>query len=106
MAHVLDASTRPAAPLPAVADHPAYQAYLILHAGFVVLPIVAGLDKFFHVLVDWDMYLAPQVSQAVLLTANTFMLMVGLIEIIAGILVALRPRLVRTWSPCGSWALS
>src|SRR5262245_59847218 len=42
-------STRPAAPLPAVADHPAYQAYLLLYAGFVVLPIVAGLDKFFHV---------------------------------------------------------
>ena len=33
---------------------PAYQAYRILHFGFVVAPILAGLDKFFHLLVNWD----------------------------------------------------
>jgi hypothetical protein len=39
--------------------NPAYQAYQILHVGFAVLPVIAGLDKFFHILVNWDLYLAP-----------------------------------------------
>ena len=39
---------------------PAYQAYWILYVGFAALPILAGLDKFFHLLADWDMYLAEQ----------------------------------------------
>lgn len=51
------------------------RAYRVLHAGFVVLPILAGADKFLHVLTDWDKYLAPW------------------IEIVAGILVAVRPRI-------------
>jgi len=74
---------------------PAYQAYLLLYAGFVALPIVAGLDKFFHLLVNWDMYLAPAVQRMLHLSdagAHNFMLAVGVIEIVAGLLVAVWPR--------------
>jgi hypothetical protein len=77
----------------AVADRPAYQAYLILYAGFVALPVLAGLDKFFHALVNWDQYLAPVVTRLLPVSAPTFMLAVGVIEIAAGVLVALRPRI-------------
>jgi len=72
---------------------PARQAYLILYAGFTILPIVAGLDKFFHVLVNWDAYLAPIVPRILPVTAHTFMLAVGGIEIVAGLLVLFRPRI-------------
>jgi hypothetical protein len=72
---------------------PAYQAYAILYAGFIALPILAGLDKFFHILVDWDMYLAPLVTRVLPVSAHTFMLVVGVIEIVAGVLVALQPRI-------------
>lgn len=71
---------------------PVYQAYKILHVGFTVAPILAGADKFFHVLVDWNQYLAPAVNNLLGGHGSTFMLVVGVIEIIAGIGVALRPR--------------
>ncbi|MEX2121484.1 MAG: hypothetical protein WD847_17985 [Pirellulales bacterium] len=101
MTRVLNAD---AAPAPAVsgispsgisslATRPGYQAYLMLHIGFVVLPIVAGLDKFFHLLGDWDQYLAPQVTQLLPIAGHTFMLAVGVIEIAAGLLVGFRPRI-------------
>jgi len=77
----------------AVVGRPAYQAYLILYAGFVALPIIAGLDKFFHLLVNWDLYLTPLVTQILPITAHTFMLVVGVIEIVAGVLVAIQPRI-------------
>jgi hypothetical protein len=76
-----------------ISADPVHQAYVVLHVGFVVLPIVAGVDKFFHLLVNWDQYLAPVVTQTVNMSAHTFMLGVGVIEIIAGLLVAVRPRL-------------
>ena len=72
---------------------PVYQAYQILHIGFTVAPIVAGLDKFFGLLVDWDRYLAPVVNSAIGGHGHAFMLVVGVIEIVAGIGVALRPRI-------------
>jgi uncharacterized membrane protein YphA (DoxX/SURF4 family) len=72
---------------------PAYQAYRLLQVGFVVAPIVAGVDKFFHLLVNWDNYLAPVANSAMGGRGHTFMLVVGVIEIIAGIGVALRPRI-------------
>jgi hypothetical protein len=73
--------------------NPAYQAYEILHIGFAVLPIVAGGDKFFHFLVNWDMYLAPLVTRTLHIEAHPFMLVVGVIEVVAGLLVAFWPRL-------------
>jgi hypothetical protein len=72
---------------------PAHQAYLILYVGFLVLPILAGLDKFFHVLVNWDQYLTPLVPQILSISAHNFMFIVGVIEIIAGLLVAFRPQI-------------
>jgi hypothetical protein len=83
-------------PAPAVrADlsDPSYQAYQILRAGFVVAPIVAGLDKFFHVLVNWDQYLPPFVNALVGGHGHELMLAAGAVEIVAGIGVALKPRL-------------
>lgn len=72
---------------------PAYHAYRILQFGFVVAPILAGLDKFFHLLVNWDKYL-PQVAANVSpIPAHTLMLLVGVIEIVAGIGVAIKPRI-------------
>lgn len=70
---------------------PAYQAYRILQLGFVAAPIIAGLDKFTNLLTDWEQYLAPFVADAV--GAGTFMAIVGVIEIVAGIGVALKPRI-------------
>ena len=72
---------------------PAYQAFKILHVGFVAAPVLAGADKFFHLLVDWDNYLAPAVQRFLGGYSHTFMLVVGVIEVVAGIGVALRPRI-------------
>jgi hypothetical protein len=96
MTRVLDADTAPGAAgsrTSLLAARPAYQAYLVLHVGFTALPILAGLDKFFHLLVDWDMYLAPLVTRVLPVSGHTFMLAVGVIEIAAGLLVAIRPRI-------------
>ena len=71
----------------------ARQAFRILQVGFVVAPILFGLDKFFEVLVDWDRYLAPAVTDALPVSGHTVMLAVGVVEIAAGVLVALRPRI-------------
>ncbi len=72
---------------------PAYQAYQILHVALSIAPVIAGLDKFFHVLVDWDKYLSPIVPQMLHIPAHTFMLGVGVIEIVAGLLVAFAPTI-------------
>lgn len=70
---------------------PVYQAYQILHIGFTVAPILFGLDKFLNLMVDWTQYLAPLFAN--IIPANVFMPLVGVIEIIAGILVFLKPRI-------------
>jgi len=72
---------------------PAYQAYWILHVGFTVAPILAGLDKFTHLLVNWDQYLPGVVANASPIQPHTLMLIVGVIEIVAGIGVWLKPRI-------------
>ncbi len=77
----------------ALIKQPAYQAYQILHIAFVVAPVLAGADKFFGLLVDWDKYVAPRVASLLPFSAHTFMLVVGIIEITAGILVAIKPRI-------------
>jgi uncharacterized membrane protein YphA (DoxX/SURF4 family) len=82
-------------------DEPAYQAYVTLRVGFTVLPIVMGVDKFFNNLVDWEKYLAHWILNISPFTATGTMHVVGIIEIIAGVLVALKPRyfayLVAAW---------
>lgn len=72
---------------------PAYQAYRILHAGFTVAPILAGLDKFLGLLGHWEQYLSPLVPRLTGIPAHTFMMIVGAIEIVAGIGVALKPKI-------------
>jgi hypothetical protein len=72
---------------------PSYQAYRILQFGFTVAPIIAGLDKFFNLLVDWNKYLPSVVNNLVGGNGHALMLVVGVIEIAAGIGVALRPRI-------------
>jgi hypothetical protein len=75
-----------------VAD-PVNQAFLLLRAGFTIAPILFGLDKFAGVLADWPTYLWSGVDQLLPGTANDVMLAVGGIEILAGVLVAVRPRI-------------
>lgn len=72
---------------------PTLQAYQILRLGFTVAPIVAGLDKFFHVLVNWDQYLPSFVNNLVGGHGHELMLAVGVIEIVAGIGVAIVPKI-------------
>ncbi len=74
-------------------NDPGYQAYKLLHVGFTIAPLAAGLDKFFDVLVNWDAYLAPVVNRVLVGHGHAFMLVVGVVEIIAGIGVALWPRI-------------
>lgn len=80
---------------------PAYQAFWLLRIGFTVAPIVFGLDKFFNVLTDWTHYLSPRFNDIIPGSASTAMYMVGVVEIVAGLVVALRPRyggyLVALW---------
>ena len=72
---------------------PSYQAYQILRTGFTVAPIVAGLDKFFHLLVNWDQYLPASINNLTGGHGHEFMLAAGVIEIVAGLGVAFKPRL-------------
>jgi uncharacterized membrane protein YphA (DoxX/SURF4 family) len=77
------------------------QAFLLLRTVFTVAPIIFGLDKFTNLLTDWTMYLAPVVTSVIPLPAQTIMYVVGGVEILAGVMVALRPRfgsaLVAAW---------
>lgn len=72
---------------------PAYQALVLLRSAFMLAPIVFGLDKFVNVLTDWERYLAPAINDVVPGSADQAMLMVGVVEIAAGVLVAVRPRI-------------
>ena len=80
---------------------PGRQAFLLLRTLFTVAPIVFGLDKFMNILADWTVYLAPVATTVIPLPAQTIMYIVGVVEIIAGITVAVRPRfgslLVAVW---------
>jgi hypothetical protein len=86
---------------PSVRDNPAYQAYLTLRVGFVVAPILFGLDKLTNLLADWTTYLAPTIDRLVPSSATSAMLAVGVIEVVAGLVVAIRPKvggyLVAAW---------
>ena len=83
------------------ASDPSYQAFFMLRTVFTIAPIVFGLDKFTNLLVEWDIYLAPWINDIVPGTATEAMYAVGIVEILAGIVVALMPRfggwLVAAW---------
>ncbi|UVJ38354.1 hypothetical protein [Arthrobacter sp. CJ23] len=84
-----------------LAMDPPRQAFMLLRTVFTVAPIIFGLDKFTNILTDWTIYLAPVATSVVPVSAQTFMYAVGVIEIVAGLAVAFRPRfgslLVAVW---------
>lgn len=84
-----------------ISDTPSARAFLLLRTVFTIAPIAFGLDKFFNILTDWPQYLPHIVTDIVPMTGQQFMYIVGVVEIIAGIAVALRPRfgslLVAVW---------
>src|SRR4051794_9646561 len=70
----------------------AYQAFMLLRIGFTVAPIAFGLDKFFNVMVNWEKYLASWINDIIPGNASDAMHLVGGIEILAGLIVLVRPR--------------
>lgn len=80
---------------------PGYGGFTLLRATFTLIPILAGLDKFFHLMVDWDIYLWSQVADVLPGSATQIMMAVGVVEIMAGLAVAAAPRigglLVASW---------
>ena len=84
---------------------PSYQAYRILHFGFTVAPVLMGLDKFFNLLVDWERYLPPGITQLLGGNGHLFLMAVGVIEVVAGIGVALRPRIFSYVVAAWLWAI-
>jgi uncharacterized membrane protein len=84
-----------------LAGNPSRQAFLLLRTVFTVAPILFGLDKFANLLTDWPRYLAPVIDDIVPGTAQQAMYAVGIVEILAGVAVALIPRygglLVAAW---------
>ena len=97
----MNTSASTATPARPLAAAPERQAFLLLRTVFTVAPLVFGLDKFTNLLTDWTMYLAPVVTTVVPLPAQTIMYVVGVVEIAAGLAVALKPRfgslLVAVW---------
>jgi hypothetical protein len=81
------------------AADPAHQAFLLLRTVFTVAPIAFGLDKFANLLTDWPTYLAPWTDRIVPGTAQQAMYAVGVVEVLAGVLVAVAPRL-------GGWVVA
>lgn len=78
--------------------------FTVLKLTFTILPIVAGIDKFFNILCDWTQYINPMILDVIPLSGSAFMMVVGVIEIAAGILVFLRPKIgglvVSAWLVC------
>jgi hypothetical protein len=81
------------APSSTTAYDGARQAFLLLRTVFTVAPILFGLDKFLGLLTDWEQYLAPWIDSIVPGDAGQAMLAVGVVEILAGLLVAVRPAI-------------
>jgi uncharacterized membrane protein YphA (DoxX/SURF4 family) len=88
----VSAAHTPSEVLRRACSDPAYGAFLLLRIGFTALPIVFGIDKFTNVLTNWEAYLAPWIVDTSPLSAHQVMLMVGVIEIVAGVAVAIKPR--------------
>jgi len=80
-------------------DHRLNTAWWALRIGLGLGPIIAGIDKFFNILADWSMYLSPLATKVVPVSAPTFMHMVGMVEIIAGLIVLSR------WTRIGSYVV-
>ncbi len=87
-------------------SQPVYQAFRLLHVAFIGLPILAGLDKFLHLLANWDDYLAPRIASTLGANPHGVTMLAGVLEVIAGIVVGLRPR-IGGWVMAGwLWAIT
>ena len=88
----------------ALTSHKVHRVYTLLKFTFGLVPIVAGLDKFTNLLTDWDKYLNPSMAQMLPFSPHTFMMIVGVIEIVAGLIVLARPAIgayiVMAWLVC------
>src|SRR5215469_2966172 len=96
-----NAGTQVAAP-PATSTalrEPAYQAYLLLRTAFVLAPILFGIDKFFNWMTYWPKYLWVGIPNVISVSPQNFMYVVGVVEIAAGVLVLIWPRV-------GSWVVA
>jgi DoxX len=77
----------------ALRKDPAAQAFLLLRIAFTVAPILVGLDKFAEIMIsDWPKYLAAEFNDVIPGSAEDAMYIVGAVEIIAGLVVAITPR--------------
>ena len=87
--------------VPAAVDvqRTSYAAFKVLQLGFVLAPLIAGVDKFFHGLVDWPIYLSPTVERLLPMSGPAFMRIVGVVEVAAAVLVAVAPRI-------GGWVVA
>lgn len=90
---VMKTSANGSATAGSLAPETARQAFLLLRTVFTVAPVLFGLDKFLNLLTDWTVYLAPVVTSVVPASGQNIMYAVGVIEILAGLLVAFRPRI-------------
>ena len=81
------------------------QPWWALRLSFGLVPIIAGLDKFTNLLTDWEQYLSPLLGQLLPVSATTFMHVVGLIEIAAGILVLTKLTRVGAYVVC-AWLVA
>ena len=92
--HVAGTGAQRATTATAKADwhDPRYQAFALMRLAFTIAPIAFGLDKFFNVMVHWPNYLAPWINDIAPGTGQQFMYFVGATEILAGLIVALKPR--------------
>jgi uncharacterized membrane protein YphA (DoxX/SURF4 family) len=100
-ATTLDEPVRRSRVAEAVKADPRWQAYMLLRLGFTAAPIAFGIDKFFNGMVFWPQYLAPWINHIVPGSAQDFMYFVGVVEIVAGLVVLVKPRygayLVALW---------
>jgi hypothetical protein len=86
-------SLHPSSSTPATAAEVVYSNYSLLKYLYGLVPIIAGADKFTNFLAHWEEYLHPRIPQLLHLSPHAFMLIVGVIEIVAGIVVFVKPRL-------------
>ena len=87
-----DTLLAPAPPRAHSLHDPVFQAFMLLRIAFTIAPIVFGVDKATNLLTDWQQYLSPTVDRLVPGTGHQLMLAVGLVEVLAGVLVGVRPQ--------------
>lgn len=78
---------------PLRSEKKANEAHFVLRFALTLAPIIAGIDKFLGLLIDWDKYLAPLIVSVSPIDGRSLVLVIGVVEIIAGITIAIKPRL-------------